>query len=209
MEDEQTGLQEMLEEEEESRRNLEKQISTLNAQVDLSQFFLFVFFRKKVLICKTQIRALLHSNVYIFPHLQLSEMKKKLEQEASSLETAEEDRKRSKSESDALRLQLEEKEAAYEKLEKTKNRLQQELDDLLVNQDSQRQLVNNMERKQRKFDQVSGQSAFRLTRCSPAFSKFLPSPVRRCWLRRKPSLLSLRMSETELKPTPGRRRLER
>lgn len=87
-------------------------------------------------------------------------MKKKLEQEASSLETAEEDRKRSKSESDALRLQLEEKEAAYEKLEKTKTRLQQELDDLLVNQDSQRQLVNNMERKQRKFDQVCGRSAF-------------------------------------------------
>lgn len=44
MEDEQTGLQEMLEEEEESRRNLEKQISTLNAQVDLPQFF---FSRKK------------------------------------------------------------------------------------------------------------------------------------------------------------------
>lgn len=49
MEDEQTGLQEMLEEEEESRRNLEKQISTLNAQVDLPQFFFSR--KKKVLIC--------------------------------------------------------------------------------------------------------------------------------------------------------------
>lgn len=147
-------------------------------------------------------------NVCIFPHLQLSEIKKKLEQETSSLETAEEDRKRSKSESDALRLELEEKGAANEKLEKTRNRLQQELDDLAVDLDSQRQLVNNLERKQRKFDQVSGQTAFRLTRCSPAFSNSLPSPVCRCWLRRKRSLLSFRMSETELKPTPGRRRLE-
>lgn len=85
-------------------------------------------------------------------------MKKKLEQEASSLETAEEERKRLKSEADSLRLQLEEKDAAYDKLEKTKTRLQQELDDLLVNQDSQRQLVNNMEKKQRKFDQVPWQS---------------------------------------------------
>lgn len=41
MEDEQTGLQEMLEEEEESRRNLEKQISTLNTQVGLPQFLFF------------------------------------------------------------------------------------------------------------------------------------------------------------------------
>lgn len=76
------------------------------------------------------------------------------------MEAAEEDRKRLKSEADSLRLQLEEKEAAFEKLEKTKTRLQQELDDLLVNQDNQRQLVNNMERKQRKFDQVPWQSCF-------------------------------------------------
>lgn len=48
MEDEQTGLQEMLEEEEESRRNLEKQISTLNAQVDLPQIFWGFFPEKKV-----------------------------------------------------------------------------------------------------------------------------------------------------------------
>lgn len=36
MEDEQTSLQEMLEEEEETRRNVEKQISSLNAQVALN-----------------------------------------------------------------------------------------------------------------------------------------------------------------------------
>lgn len=135
-------------------------------------------------------------------------MKKKLEQEASSLEAAEEDRKRSKCESDSLRLQLEEKEALYEKLDKTKTRLQQELDDLLVNQDSQRQLFNNMERKQRKFDQVSGLGFIRLIECSPAFPDFLLSSVRRCWLRRKPSLISVQKNVTGLKLTPGRRRLE-
>lgn len=135
-------------------------------------------------------------------------MKKKLEQEASSLETAEEDRKRSKCESDSLRLKLEEKEALYEKLDKTKTRIQQELDDLLVNQDSQRQLFNNMERKQRKFDQVSGLGFIRLIESSPAFPDLLLSSVRRCWLRRKPPLISVQKNVTGLKLTPGRRRLE-
>lgn len=130
-------------------------------------------------ICHSDTHVLLCSlYMCVFPHLQLSEMKKKLDQEASSLEMAEEDRKRMKSESDAVRLQLEEKQAAYEKLEKTKTRLQQELDDLLVNQDSQRQLVNNMEKKQRKFDQVSWQPCFftlGLIRSSRVFSCSLPS----------------------------------
>lgn len=71
------------------------------------------------------------------------------------MEGAEENRKRLQRDLDTVKLQLEEKEAAYEKLDRTKTRIQQELDDLLVNQDSLRQLVNNMERKQRKFDQVS------------------------------------------------------
>lgn len=87
-------------------------------------------------------------------------MKKKLEQEASFLETAEEERKRLKSECDALRQQVEEKDAAYSKLDKTKNRLQLELDDLSVSNGTLRQNVNDMERKQRKFDQVSWQSCF-------------------------------------------------
>ena len=33
-------------------------------------------------------------------------------------------------------------------------RLQQELDDLLVDLDHQRQIVSNLEKKQKKFDQV-------------------------------------------------------
>lgn len=40
-------------------------------------------------------------------------------------------------------------------MEKTKTRLQQELDDLTVDLDHQRQIVSNLEKKQKKFDQVS------------------------------------------------------
>lgn len=50
---------------------------------------------------------------------------------------------------------LEEKTIAFEKMEKTKTRLQQELDDLTVDLDHQRQIVSNLEKKQKKFDQVS------------------------------------------------------
>ncbi|XP_071361290.1 myosin-9-like isoform X2 [Trachinotus anak] len=85
---------------------------------------------------------------------QLAEMKKKLEQEASSLEGAEEGRKRVQREVDNMMQQLEEKSAAYDKMDKTKTRLQQELDDLLVDQDHLRQIVSNLERKQKKFDQM-------------------------------------------------------
>lgn len=86
--------------------------------------------------------------------VQLGELKKKLEVEALSLEGAEEGRKRVQREVDSVMQQLEEKTAAYDKLDKTKTRLQQELDDLLVDQDNLRQIVSNLERKQKKFDQV-------------------------------------------------------
>ncbi|XP_061585101.1 myosin-9a [Cololabis saira] len=85
---------------------------------------------------------------------QLAEMKKKVELEASSLEGAEEGRKKVQRELDGITQQLEEKSAAYDKLDKTKTRLQQELDDLLVDQDQLRQIVSNLERKQKKFDQM-------------------------------------------------------
>ncbi|XP_056135931.1 myosin-9-like isoform X1 [Lampris incognitus] len=85
---------------------------------------------------------------------QLADMRKKMEQEASSLEGAEESRKRLQRELDSVTQQLEEKTSAYDKLDKTKNRLQQELDDLIVDQDHLRQIVSNLERKQKKFDQM-------------------------------------------------------
>ena len=84
-------------------------------------------------------------------------MKKKLEQEASNLEGAEEARKKYHRELDSVMQQLEEKSSAYDKLDKTKTRLQQELDDLILDQDHLRQMVSGLEKKQKKFDQVSHQ----------------------------------------------------
>ncbi|KAK5856738.1 hypothetical protein PBY51_008314 [Eleginops maclovinus] len=85
---------------------------------------------------------------------QLLEMKKKVEQDAGSLETAEEAKKRYQRDLEASNQRLEEKCAAFEKLDKTKTRVQQELDDLLVDQDHLRQIVSNLEKKQKKFDQM-------------------------------------------------------
>lgn len=86
--------------------------------------------------------------------LQLAEMKKKLEQDAGCLENAEEGKKRLQRDLESTGQRLEEKCAAFEKLDKTKTRLQQELDDMLVDQDHLRQIVSNLEKKQKKFDQV-------------------------------------------------------
>lgn len=81
-------------------------------------------------------------------------MKKRIEQEAGSLESAEEVKKRLQRDLEAVSLRMDEKSLAYDKLDKTKTRLQQELDDLLVDQDHLRQIVSNLEKKQKKFDQV-------------------------------------------------------
>lgn len=86
--------------------------------------------------------------------VQLAEMKKKLEQDACSLESTEEAKKRFQRDLETANQRMEEKCAAFEKLDKTKTRLQQELDDLLVDQDHLRQIVSNLEKKQKKFDQV-------------------------------------------------------
>lgn len=81
-------------------------------------------------------------------------MKKKVEQDAGCLETAEEGKKRVQRDLESTTQRLEEKCAAFDKLDKTKTRLQQELDDMLVDQDHLRQIVSNLEKKQKKFDQV-------------------------------------------------------
>ncbi|XP_034567306.1 myosin-9-like isoform X1 [Notolabrus celidotus] len=85
---------------------------------------------------------------------QLAEMKKKVESDAGCLETAEEGKKRFQRDLEAVNQRMEEKCAAFEKLDKTKTRLQQELDDMVVDQDHLRQIVSNLEKKQKKFDQM-------------------------------------------------------
>ncbi|KAM6956925.1 myosin-9 isoform 1-T1 [Aplochiton taeniatus] len=85
---------------------------------------------------------------------QLADMKKKMEMEVGSLENAEEGKKRFQRDLEGVSQRLEERNAAFEKLDKTKTRVQQELDDLLVDQDHLRQIVSNLEKKQKKFDQM-------------------------------------------------------
>ena len=112
-----------------------------------------------------------HPNSHIIPNLyspspssssQLADMKKKMEQEALTLDGSEEGRKRVQRELEAVVQQLEERSSAYDKLDKTKTRVQQELDDLMVDQDHLRQIVSNLEKKQKKFDQVCGRNEHKL-----------------------------------------------
>ncbi|XP_016328826.1 myosin-9-like [Sinocyclocheilus anshuiensis] len=85
---------------------------------------------------------------------QFADMKKKVEQEAQSLESMEDGKKKLQREVESIMQQLEERNAGYDKLEKTKTRLQRELDDVLVDQSHLRQTVQELERKQKKFDQI-------------------------------------------------------
>ncbi|XP_064171963.1 myosin-10 isoform X3 [Anguilla rostrata] len=85
---------------------------------------------------------------------QLVETKKKLEDDVGMVEGLEEVKKKLQRDLESSAQRLEEKNAAYDKLEKTKTRLQQELDDLMVDQDHLRQIVSNLEKKQKKFDQM-------------------------------------------------------
>ncbi|XP_068605696.1 myosin-9-like [Brachionichthys hirsutus] len=85
---------------------------------------------------------------------QLNDLRKKAEQDAGYLENTEEVKKKSQRDLEATNMRLEEKCSAYEKLDKTKTRLQQELDDMVIDQDHLRQIVSNLEKKQKKFDQM-------------------------------------------------------
>lgn len=84
----------------------------------------------------------------------MSESKKKLEDDVGTIEGLEEVKKKLVKDLELANQRLEEKTIAFEKMEKTKTRLQQELDDLTVDLDHQRQIVSNLEKKQKKFDQV-------------------------------------------------------
>ncbi|KAM9171080.1 myosin-9 [Pangshura tecta] len=85
---------------------------------------------------------------------QVADAKKKMDDGLGCLEAVEEAKKKLLKDLEAMSQRYEEKAAAYDKLEKTKTRLQQELDDLIVDLDHQRQIVSNLEKKQKKFDQL-------------------------------------------------------
>ncbi len=100
-------------------------------------------------VCLQELFLLIFALVY-----QLADIKKKVEQEAQSLESMEDGKKKLQREVESIMQQLEERNAGHDKLEKTKTRLQRELDDVLLDQAHLRQTVQELERKQKKFDQV-------------------------------------------------------
>ncbi|KAM9112900.1 LOW QUALITY PROTEIN: myosin-10-like [Pangshura tecta] len=83
---------------------------------------------------------------------QVVEVRRKLEEDAGAAEALEEARRRA-AELELLGQRWEEK-AQAEKLEKNRARLQQELDDASLELGQQRQAVANLERRQKKFDQM-------------------------------------------------------
>lgn len=87
-------------------------------------------------------------------YLQLTDWRRRQEEEASALEAGEEARRKAAREAETLAQRLTEKTEAVERLERGRRRLQQELDDATVDLEQQRQLVSTLEKKQRKFDQV-------------------------------------------------------
>lgn len=93
--------------------------------------------------------------IFLICALQLSESKKKLEDDLGTIDSLEEVKKKLQKDLELTAQRLEEKTIGFEKMEKTKTRLQQELDDLTVDLDHQRQIVSSLEKKQKKFDQVT------------------------------------------------------
>ena len=79
-----------------------------------------------------------------------------MDDDVGTVESLEESKRKLQRDHEQLTQRYEEKMVAFDKVEKTKNRLQQELDDLVVSLDNQRQVVSNLEKKQKKFDQVRG-----------------------------------------------------
>ncbi|KAG9330628.1 hypothetical protein JZ751_023544 [Albula glossodonta] len=140
-EEDRSALQEQMEEETEAKRTVERQVSSLNAQVSILPGF---GYSVCLHLCSSEPAV----------SLQLSDTRKKVEELGCSLELLEESKRRAQRELEAVSLQYEEKASTCDKLDKSRTRLQQELDDLLVDLDNQRQLVSNLDKKQRKFDQM-------------------------------------------------------
>lgn len=191
LEVEKNTLLEQQEEDEEARRTLEKQLQTLQAQVasrtpQTSQSC----FRWHHRLCL----------------LQLSETKKKLDEDVGVMEGLEELKRKLQKDVELATQRLEEKTIAMDKMDKTKNRLQQELDDLMVDLDHQRQLVSNLEKKQKKFDQVQNHRGTVGPILSEGFWRIIRLSSFSCWLRRRASLLGTPRNGIAQRPRPERRR---
>uniref|UniRef100_T1J1V1 Myosin motor domain-containing protein n=1 Tax=Strigamia maritima TaxID=126957 RepID=T1J1V1_STRMM len=87
-------------------------------------------------------------------NVQLQESKKRADEEGELLTAAEEQRKKLAKDHETFQRVNEEVQASNDKLEKSKRKLQAEVEDLNVELESQRAKVSELEKKQRKFDQL-------------------------------------------------------
>ncbi|KAG0411031.1 hypothetical protein HPB47_011840, partial [Ixodes persulcatus] len=85
---------------------------------------------------------------------QVADAKKKADEEGEQLALAEDARKKSQKDTEALQRQLQELQGLADKLDKSKRKLQAEVEDVNVELESQRTKVVELEKKQRKFDQL-------------------------------------------------------
>lgn len=86
---------------------------------------------------------------------QLSEAKKKAEDEAEQAAILEESKKKLAKDVEALQRQVEELTMANDKLEKSKKKIAAELEDANIDLETQRQKVSELEKKQKNFDKVN------------------------------------------------------
>lgn len=134
-----------------------------------------------------------------------------MEDDIGTIDGLEEVKKKLQKDLELMTQRLEEKTISFEKMEKTKTRLQQELDDITVDLDHQRQIVSSLEKKQKKFDQVSWMiiTVFASSFDFPAASHhraFNWAVCDRCWPKRKTSQLATPKKEIVLRPKLGRRK---
>lgn len=100
-----------------------------------------------------------------------------MEDDVGTIDGLEEAKKKLQKDLELTSQRLEEKTISFEKMEKTKTRLQQELDDITVDLDHQRQIVSSLEKKQKKFDQVSRNvSTLPASGCEPPAAENFTGP---------------------------------
>ncbi|KAK7939310.1 hypothetical protein WMY93_002636 [Mugilogobius chulae] len=85
---------------------------------------------------------------------QLSDLKRRLDEASSAVDSLEEQKKRLHRDLEMSQSEAEEKASALDKVERSRVRLQQDLEDVLMELEAQRQLTANLDKKQRRFDQL-------------------------------------------------------
>jgi myosin protein heavy chain len=85
--------------------------------------------------------------------VQMAEMKKKLDEALAAAESYEDAKKKTARDAEQLQDRISQLTADNDKVNKSRKKLESEVGDLTVELETQRALVQNLEKKQKKFDQ--------------------------------------------------------